>query len=162
VPAGPRQQVAVDARLQAFHQPPALRAGPRRLPIEDQAGAVGRDDNEVVLGCQAIARQRRRQRQLGIVVARGVGGTRVEVVRPPALQVLVGDHVRQPRDGNPQNLLLHHPVEAASGLHAPLVLQHRLRLDRGPAHALDVAQVEAARAVDEVLQRRLAELEIIR
>ena len=57
-------------------------------------------------------------------------------------------------------VLLHQQVEQLALLHVALVLQDRLSLHRRPGDAPQVAQLEAPRAVDEILQAALAEVEI--
>jgi hypothetical protein len=58
-------------------------------------------------------------------------------------------------------VLLNHPVERLTQRHPPLVLCDGLRLGGGPRDLPHVPQIEAHRAVYEILQTGLAELESV-
>jgi hypothetical protein len=57
-------------------------------------------------------------------------------------------------------VLLRKPMESRAHVHAAFVLYEWLGLDGGPGQSFEVAQLEAAAAIDVILQVALGELKV--
>jgi len=159
-----QQQVGIDPRLQPLGQPTPRRAVAGGLPVEDHRPPFGGQQHQIVFGHQPslpAGPQRRRQRHLGEVLARQRGRRGRQIGLPPSGQIRIPlRHGRQPRGRHPYQLLLHQEMKKRALLDVALVLQNRLSLHRRPGDALQIAQLEAPRAVHEILQAALAEVKI--
>ncbi len=90
-----------------------------------------------------------------------VGRRGRQIGLPPGRQVRIAlSHGRETLHRHADQLLLHQEVEELALLHVALVLQNRLSLHRRPGDAIQVTQLKAPLAVDEILQTALTEVEV--
>ena len=174
---GADEHIRVYPGLQPPRQPPPPGPLAGGLPIDDYHPPASVHGDEVVPGGQAIetitaisiiaaigtfaamTAHRGGQDDLGVTGRGQVGWWLCQVAAPPALEVLVDHHARQPLGRNAEYVLVDHAVECRPLLEIPLVLQRRLCLKRRPGQAAQVAQLKPSRAVHVILEAALAELE---
>jgi hypothetical protein len=157
------QEVGIDLRLEARGKLAPLWLVAGRLPVEDLKSPIWALGDEVVGRDQRIARDLAFEGDFGVGPAGLTDGFSAHILVPPDLKLFVAARLaadRFPR--HPAVLLAEELMEADAPLLAALVFTDGFGLRGRVGPPFDVPQQKAPRAVVEVLEAPLAELEVLR